>query len=60
MECKNCGAKKVLVEGLTEGKSKVTCQECGYHEIRDPEGRKMLTDDMPQQDRRKLLIETAP
>ena len=57
MECKSCKAKKVLVEGLIEGKSKVTCQECGYSEIRDPKGRQMLTDDRPHQDRSKMLTE---
>ena len=57
MECKSCNAKKVLVEGLTEGKSKITCQECGFSEIRDPQGRKMLTDDQPHRNRSGLLVE---
>ena len=62
MECKSCKAKKVLVEGLGEGRSKITCQECGYSEIKDSKGRQMLTDDdhSQRQNRSKLLTETSP
>lgn len=60
MQCRSCGGDKVLVEGLTEGKSKITCQKCSYSEIRDPQGRRMLTDDLPHQHRGKYLTETVP
>jgi hypothetical protein len=40
-----------------EGKVKKTCQECGHSEVTDKENRQMLTDDMPQPDRRDLLTE---
>ena len=57
MKCKRCGEEKVLVDGLLEGKMKVVCRKCGFQEIRDNEGRQMLTDDMPQPDRSKYLTE---
>ena len=56
MECKSCGAKKVLVEGLTEGKSKVTCQECGFSVITNNKGQQLLTGQR-HHDKRELLME---
>jgi len=55
MKCKSCGKHSVLVEGLGEGKTRVTCQVCGYSSITDNVGRRMLTDDRPQKDRRRLI-----
>jgi len=55
MNCKKCGSGKVLSEGVGEGKVKVTCQECGMNEVKDEQGRKMLTDDRPVSDVRELL-----
>jgi len=57
MKCGNCGSKHVLTEGLLDGKVKVTCQECSASEIKDDQGRKMLTDDMSDGDRRQRLVE---
>ena len=56
MECKRCKAKKVLVEGLTEGKSKITCQECGESYVVDGQNRQLLTSDV-QSDKRSYLTE---
>jgi hypothetical protein len=55
MNCQKCGSGNVLVEGVGEGKTKVTCQACGVAEVKDQQGRKMLTDDRPAPDRRELL-----
>jgi len=57
MKCSRCGSEKVLTEGLDEGRVKITCQNCGHTEIKDQQGRKMLTDDMPTPDRRQYLTE---
>jgi ribosomal protein S27E len=55
MECKKCGSEQVVTEGLLDNKVKVTCQKCGESEIKDAQGRQMLTDDMPAPDRRRYL-----
>lgn len=57
MQCSKCGSSRVLVEGLLEGKVKVVCQECAASEVRDSQGRKMLTDDMSGGDRQQYLVE---
>lgn len=44
MNCVKCGKSKVLVESLDDGRTKQTCQECGYARIVDSKGRQMLTD----------------
>lgn len=55
MKCPQCGKQNLLVEGLGEGKKKLTCQACPYQEILDGMGRKMLTDNMPAPDRRQVI-----
>lgn len=55
MKCPQCGKQNLLVEGLGEGKKKLTCQACGYSKIEDSDGRKMLTDNMPPPDRRQVI-----
>jgi predicted nucleic-acid-binding Zn-ribbon protein len=57
MQCPKCGSTNVLTESLEEGRVKVTCQNCGHSEVKDPQGRQMLTDNMPQPDRREYLTE---
>ena len=57
MECPRCKSTKVLTESLEEGRVKITCQSCGYSETKDPQGRQMLTDNMPPPDRRQILTE---
>jgi hypothetical protein len=57
MQCDKCGSKHVLTEGLLDGKVKVVCQECGQSNIKDSQGREMLTDDMSGGDRRQRLVE---
>lgn len=55
MNCAKCKSQNVMVEGVGEGKVRVTCQGCGMSEVKDQQGRKMLTDDMGGGDRRELL-----
>lgn len=55
MTCQKCGSERVLVEGVGDGVTKISCQECGESTIRDNQGRRMLTDDMPAADRRTQL-----
>jgi predicted nucleic-acid-binding Zn-ribbon protein len=57
MQCPKCGSTNVLTESLEEGRVKIICQNCGYSEVKDPQGRQMLTDDMPAPDRREYLTE---
>jgi len=47
MNCSKCNSPKVLVESVSPGKKKLTCQECSHSELRDSEGRKQLTETMP-------------
>jgi hypothetical protein len=44
--CPKCGGQ-VLVEALGEGRVRTTCQQCHLSEVRDEQGRRMLTDNMP-------------
>jgi hypothetical protein len=57
MKCSQCGGQNVLVEGIGDGKSRVTCQSCRHTEVIDSQGRRMLTDEMPHVDRRRVLTE---
>lgn len=57
MQCPRCNSTNVLTEALEEGRVKVVCQQCGFSEVRDPQGRQMLTDNMPQPDCREYLTE---
>lgn len=61
--CVKCGSERVLMEGVGDGKTKVTCQECGYSTVKDQQGRRMLTDDrpapVPTGPNKRLLTETA-
>ena len=45
MDCRKCGSARVMTEAVGENKVKVTCQECGTADVRDAQGRRMLTDD---------------
>lgn len=46
MKCSNPNCDgQVLTESLGEGKVRVTCQKCGLSEVKDQEGRQLLTDD---------------
>jgi len=55
MECRKCKSKQVIVEGVGEGKVRVTCQQCLETSVIDDQGRQLLTDDMPAADRREYL-----
>jgi len=56
MNCEACGKQNVLIEGLGEGKKKVTCQDCGFSTITNAQGQPLLTGDRSTpQDGRQLL-----
>lgn len=54
MKCKKCSSTQVLVESTGNGGSKRTCQGCGFSEVINREGKKLLTDDAPGDPRRLL------
>jgi len=56
MKCPKCQSQNLLVEGLGNGEKRLTCQSCGFSQITDNEGRKLLTE-VPQTDQRRLLTE---
>ena len=56
-KCPKCGENTLLTEGQGGGKVRIKCSSCGLVEIRDEQGRQMLTDDMPQPDRSRYLTE---
>lgn len=47
MDCQKCGKPTLIVEDLGGGKKKLHCSSCGLNEIKDSQGRKMLTETMP-------------
>lgn len=59
MSCQKCASDRLFMEGQGDGKTKVTCQECGYSVIQDTKGRRMLTDDMPAPSTKRVLTERA-
>jgi transposase-like protein len=59
MNCTKCRSERVLTEGQGDGKTKITCQECGYSTVKDRQGRRMLTDAAPHPPTGRLLTETA-
>ena len=44
MNCDKCNMP-MLVEDLGEGHKRYKCQKCGLNEVKDPQGRKLLTDE---------------
>lgn len=44
MNCPKCGDPEVVIENLERGGMRVQCKRCGLYEIRDSEGRKLLTE----------------
>lgn len=56
MRCPKCGSQNLLMEGVGDGKTKLTCQACGHSEVKDREGRPLLTE-VPHVDKRRVLIE---
>jgi len=61
MKCEKCGGQ-VLIENVGDKRTKVTCQACGWSEVRDNEGRRMLTE-VPEShgsDKARLLTEDWP
>jgi len=54
MNCPKCGGQNILVEGLTSGDSKRTCQTCGHVEVRNVKGQLLITDEKEKSARRML------
>lgn len=44
MDCPKCGSQEALVESKPNGDKHVTCSKCGFDEVRDSQGRKLLLD----------------
>lgn len=56
MKCKACGKQNILIEGLGDGKRRLTCQDCGHTLVEDDKGRRLLTDTRTSVSRRKILV----
>lgn len=46
-DCPSCGAKKIMVESL-DGGYRLVCQSCGFSQIYNDGGKKLLTDERSQ------------
>jgi hypothetical protein len=46
MLCPGCGRPSLIVEDLGDGRKKRKCSKCGFNEIVDEKGRRLLTGDM--------------
>lgn len=57
MNCPKCNKPGMLSEAVGDGKVRKKCNECGFTETVDNEGRKLLTDEMPPADQRQYLTE---
>lgn len=60
MKCPRCGGKMVIKETRSSGRPvtmKVQCSECGFSEVQNDEGKKLLTEVQPVQDGTGLLTE---
>lgn len=58
MQCSKCGSSKVLVEALDNRTHRRVCQACGESTIVAADGKRLLTDDMPNdRDTRRTLTE---
>jgi len=53
--CPSCGAQKVLMEAL-EGGYRLTCQSCGFSQVYNDGGKKLLTDDRQSVSASKRLL----
>jgi transposase-like protein len=48
MNCPKCNAPGLLVEASPDGKTQtLKCQKCGFTEVKDTQGRKLLTEVVP-------------
>jgi len=56
--CPKCGNPALLVEGVGGGKTRKSCQKCGWSTIVESDGRRLLTE-VPQTDRRRLITEAT-
>jgi len=44
MKCPSCQQPGLLVETLQSGDKRVRCMKCGYTEVQDKDGKKLLLD----------------
>lgn len=42
MNCPRCESPDVCIESKQNGDRQIKCQKCGFNEIRDKKGRKLL------------------
>lgn len=57
MRCPKCNSQSILVEGLSNGDSKLTCQSCGYAEISNKQGKKLILDEREKGVNNRLIVE---
>jgi len=58
VKCEKCGSSKVIVEGISDGCVKVTCQECSDSSVQDKRGTRQLLGE--EQTPPNMLTETMP
>lgn len=44
MKCPKCDNPQLILEDLGEGHKRARCDKCGFTEVQDREGRKLLVD----------------
>lgn len=58
MKCDQCKTGDQIKQPLDENRVRVTCSNptCGLNEVRDRQGRKLLTEVMPSTGPRRVLL----
>lgn len=57
-KCLKCGRPGVIVEAAPDGKTRVKkCLQCGFQQVEDVQGRKLLTEVPQQLNAKRLLVE---
>lgn len=46
--CPSCSKPGLVTEAVGDGKVRKSCHSCGFNEVRDQQGRQLLTDDLGQ------------
>ena len=57
MNCPKCGGQNVMVEGLSNGNSKQTCQSCGHVEVKNNKGQTLILDEREMEPKPRMLTE---
>lgn len=47
-KCPSCGNPGLMTEAVGNGRVRKSCRSCGFNEVRDQQGRQLLTDDVSQ------------